>query len=224
MKTSTQVVIFDLDGTLVNAYAAVKESINFALEQMGYAQLTLEEIVRNVGWGERELMTRFVKTDDVDKTLSIFRQHHRFALKTGVKFLPGAKELLKVLRKQGYKLAIATNRPSRFTHIILKQLNHMEAFDCVLCPDHVERPKPAPDMLHEILSRLDVQAEAAFYVGDMAIDVEAGNNAQVKTVAVTTGSSSEQQIREHSPFAVISNILEVTEILERHSLTFDKKT
>lgn len=224
MTRRIKAVIFDLDGTLVNAYKAVTDSINYAFEHMGYPQLTLDEVIKNVGWGERELMTRFVKDDHVDKTLSIFRQHHRFALKTGVKFLPGAKELIKWLRGQEFQLAIATNRPTRFTHIILKQLNHLEMFDYVLCADKVERAKPAPDMLEQILAKFAIKADEALYVGDMAIDVEAGNNAQIRTVAVTTGSSSRAEIQAQDPFDIVSKILDLTEILEGHSLTSDKKT
>ncbi len=205
--------IFDLDGTLIDAYAAVAMSINHALEAMGYPTLTLAQVKRSVGWGERILIARHVRESDVDKTLSIYRQHHRAALKTGVRFLPGAKEALKRLRAAGRSTAIATNRPTRFTHIILKTLNAAEYFDYVLCGDKVAHPKPAGDMLCQILEKFGLDAAQAVYVGDMAIDVEAGHAAGLRTVAVTTGSHQREDIEPAEPFAVIGHLRELDDSL-----------
>ena len=215
--SQVKLLIFDLDGTLVDAYPAVTESINHALAAMGYPTLTAAEVKRSVGWGERILIAQHVGEDDIDKTLSIFRQHHRAALKTGVRFLPGAKEVLKGLRGEGLQLAIATNRPTRFTHIILKALNALDYFDCVLCGDKVDNPKPAGDMISQILSRFDRGPEEAVYVGDMAIDVQAGHAAGVRTIAVTTGSHQREDIEPHAPLAVIDHLREMAAVLAGHA-------
>lgn len=205
--------MFDLDGTLVDAYKAVAASINYALKAMGYPVLTDEEVKRSVGWGERILIAQHVREEDVDKTLSVFRQHHRAALKTGVKFLPGAKETLKTLKSAGCQLAIATNRPTRFTHIILKTLNAVDFFDYILCGDKVENPKPAGDILTTILEKLNIDPSEALYVGDMAIDVEAGHAAGVRTIAVITGSHRREDIEPVRPFAMIDRMVDLEEIV-----------
>ena len=207
--SQVKLFIFDLDGTLVDAYRAVAASINHALKAMGYAELTDEQVKRSVGWGERILIAQHVRAEDVDKTLSIYRQHHRAALKTGVRYLPGAKETLQRLRDAGRSTAIATNRPTRFTHIILKQLEAADYFDYVLCGDKVANPKPAGDMLELILAKLQISPAEAVYVGDMAIDVEAGNAAGVRTVAVTTGSHRREDIEPAGPYAVIGHLREL---------------
>ena len=204
--SQVKLFIFDLDGTLVDAYKAVAQSINHALESMGYPRLTDTEVKRSVGWGERILIAQHVREDDIDKTLSIFRQHHRAALKTGVRFLPGARDLLQRLRAAGHRTAIATNRPTRFTHIILKQLNAADFFDYILCGDKVANPKPAGDMLEHILQKFELTAAEAVYVGDMAIDVEAGHAAGLRTVAVTTGSHRREDLDPAKPFAVIEHL------------------
>ncbi|MCK5014610.1 MAG: HAD family hydrolase [Candidatus Omnitrophica bacterium] len=214
MANKIQLVIFDLDGTLVDAYQAVESSINYMLAEIGRALVDDKTIKRTVGWGVRHLVETFVGGHDLDRALSIYRQHHARALKSGTKWLPGARELIEKLQSRGYKLAIASNRPTRFTHIILKHLKTDHAFDRVLCADRVDRPKPAAEMLEKILEKCSLDPDEALYVGDMTIDVQTGRAAGVKTVAVMTGSSSREELAAQKPFAVIDQVIEVAGILD----------
>ena len=87
-------------------------------------------------------------------------------------------------------------------------------FDHVLCADRVTRPKPAPDMIQQILSKSSLGPDEALYVGDMTIDIETGREANVKTVAVITGSSHREEVVPLKPFAIIDQVGEVAGILE----------
>ena len=208
-----KIVIFDLDGTLVNAYKAVAESINYALRALDIPAIDDYTIQRNVGWGEKVLVSRFVPASQMKRALVIYRRHHKTALKTGVKFLPGALRTLRVLSKEGIHLAIASNRPSYFTNIILKTLKVRPLFCRVVCADKVARPKPYADMLQEILRRQKLKPAQALYVGDMTIDVITGRRAKVKTVAVTTGSSTRGELGKEKPFRIISNVSQSLAVL-----------
>ena len=214
MNGHLKLVIFDLDGTLVDAYKAVASSLNYALRQVNRDPAEDAVIKRAVGWGDRHLIGTFVPRGDVDKALSIYRRHHARALKEGTVFLPGAKILLGDLKAGGYSLALASNRPSRFTQIILKHLNARDRFDCVVCGDNVARPKPAPDMLEAILKKFALAPGEALYVGDMAIDVETGNRAGVKTVAVVTGSSTREEVAGQNPYKIIGHVAEISAIVK----------
>lgn len=219
MARKIKAVIFDLDGTLVNAYRAVERSMNYALVRSGFPKVSPYTIKRSVGWGDRHLIEGFVGREHAPRVLEIYREHHQQSLKTGVKFLPGAARLLKDLDRQGYLLAIASNRPTKFTRIILKILDIEHHFDHVLCADKIERPKPHPDILRLILKKYKLRTHEALYVGDMTIDVQTGNSARVKTVAVLTGSSTREEISALKPFRIIPRISALTDIIKTIEVT-----
>jgi phosphoglycolate phosphatase len=146
--------------------------------------------------------------------VSIYRQHHVRALKSGTAWLPGAGALLRMLKEKGYKLAIASNRPTRFTHIILKHLKGDALFDHILCGDRVEKPKPAAEILEKTLAKFSLKPEAAVYVGDMTIDIETGRAAGVRTVAVATGSNTKEELAALRPAAVIDRISQLMDVLK----------
>jgi len=208
-----KLVVFDLDGTLVDAFDAVTKSVNYSLEQAGFDVLDHETIKKKVGWGETSLIRSLVAPEEVDKILSIYRIHHKTALKSATRLLPGVKVLLDELKLQGFKLAIATNRPMRFAHIILKHLKIRDYFHYILCGDMVKNPKPAGDMLEDILAKFDLRAHQALYVGDMTIDIETGHAANVKTVAVMTGTHTREEIEPCEPFKIVENIADVLKFI-----------
>ncbi len=208
-----KLIIFDLDGTLVDAYQAVALSLNYVFKKMDLPTVDHETIKRNVGWGDKNLLSRFVQRNKVKKALAIYRKHHRRALRHGVKFLPYARQSIFDLKRRGFKLAIASNRPSFYTKIILKHLKVLPIFDCVLCADQVARGKPAPDLLFGILKKLKLTASETLYVGDMTLDARAGQRAHMKTVIVLTGSSKRSEILPLRPYKILKNIKSLRSIL-----------
>jgi len=210
-----KLVIFDLDGTLVNAYPAVSRSVNHTLKVLGFPPRSHDEIKRKVGGGDRKLMVQFVGEELADKAMTIYRPHHArtLQLKGTVKFLPGALGILKFLKGNGYKLAIASNRPTKFTRIILKVLGVSPFFDMVLCADKADKPKPYPDMLWAIAKRLRIDIKEVLYVGDMTIDVNCARRAGIRVVAVATGSSSKKELKELKPWAIIGKMNQLKEII-----------
>jgi len=143
--------IFDLDGTLVDAYAAIISSLNFTMRALGAATQDEKTIKKAVGRGDQKLLESFVRPADIKKALAIYRRHHLYSLKTQIRWLPAAKELLRCLKKKGKRLAIASNRPVRFTKIILKSLGASKFFDKVLCADQLKFGKPHPLILHKLI-------------------------------------------------------------------------
>ncbi len=214
MRKKIKLVIFDLDGTLINAYTAVYRSVNYAMRISGFPPIDHKTIKRTVGWGDRHLIERFVGKENAVKTLAVYRRHHQEALKSGAKLLPGTQRLLTYLKKHKYKVAVASNRPTKFSRIVVRHLDIKKYFDYILCGDRVDRPKPYPDMLLKILERFSLKSGEALYVGDMTIDVQTGKRAGVKTVAVTTGSHTADELFKERPYRVIRRVAEVEAIIE----------
>ena len=209
-----KLVIFDLDGTLMNAYPAVEQSINYTLKKLGYARRDFDTIRRSVGWGDSRLLKKFVGEERLKAALKIYRPHHARALKTGTRLLPGAGAVLKRLKKSGYSLAVASNRPTRFSLIAVKHLKVRKFFDYILCADKLKKGKPSPVILRRILKRFSLKPREAFYVGDMDIDVIAGKRANIRTIAVLTGSCSRAQIARLRPYKIFNDISSVPGFLK----------
>ena len=208
-----KLIVFDLDGTLINAYTPVYRSLNYILKQNGVRSVGHATVKSSVGWGDRNLLKRFLPPGKIAKALKSFRRHHQGALKSGVRFMPGAKRLLQALKKDGYRLAVASNRATFSSMTILKSLKAEKYFSYILCGDKLTHLKPHPEVLQRILKKFALKPTEALFVGDMTIDVQTGKRAKVRTIAVVTGSSTRVELLALKPWRVISRVDEVLKLL-----------
>ncbi len=213
VQESIKLIIFDLDGTLVDAYRAIISSFNHTMQRLNYPRQDDWVIRRAVGWGDENLLKPFIKTKDLRKAVSLYRRHHKTALLKDSYLYPKVDEVLNYLKERGYKLAVASNRPTRFSRILIRHLRLSKYFDYILCADKLSHIKPHPEILNKIMQRFSVKPRQALYIGDMTIDVQAGRRAQVKTVIVTTGSSTVDEIKKEKPYGIIQKIIELLKIL-----------
>jgi HAD superfamily hydrolase (TIGR01509 family) len=213
MFKGIKLIIFDLDGTLVDAYPAIVSSFNYTMRRMHLESRSFLTIKKAVGWGDRGLLCPFVPEEKLKKALKIYQAHHRKSLRQKVRLLPGALDTLRYLKKKSYKLAVASNRPRAFSQIVIRKLRLGKFFDFILCGDQLKKPKPYPDILLKIVRRFAVRKNQALYVGDMTIDVATGRNAGVKTAAVTTGSSTKKELAGLKPFILLPGVNKLVKIL-----------
>jgi phosphoglycolate phosphatase len=208
-----KLIIFDLDGTLIDAYAAITKSFNFAMKRFGYPRKSQIVIRRAVGWGDTHLLKFFVRAEDVVQVLKTYRRDHKKSLLKYSKVFPGVVRLLTGLKAQGYKLAVASNRPTWFSLLLIRHLRLKRYFDYVLCADKLKAGKPNPEILRQIMARFSLKPANTLYVGDMIIDAQAGRRAKVKTVIVTTGSSSLLEIQAEKPWKIIKKIKNLPKLI-----------
>lgn len=209
----TKLIIFDLDGTLVDAYPAIISSFNYTMQRLGYPRQTGGVIRRAVGHGDENLLRPFLEAGDLPSALSIYRRHHRSALRAESRLFPNVIRVLAYLKNKGYRLAVASNRPTRFSWILIRHLKLKKYFSYVLCANKPKYLKPRPYILNKIRQRFRLRKDEVFYVGDMALDARAGRRAGVKTVMVTTGSSSRREIQKENPYLIIGRISGMLKIL-----------
>jgi len=211
----TKFVIFDLDGTLIDAYPAVEETLNYTLSQCGMPPVDGDVIKRTVGWGDRHLVRAFVGEERIGRAIEIYRRHHRESLLRGSSLLPGALDLLMGLKRQGLLLAVASNRPKEYSVILTRHLGIARLFDRIVCGDEVARPKPAPDILLKIMEELGCGPQETCYIGDMTIDVETGQAAGVRTIVIPTGSSTLQELEEAGAWRVVADLSQIPGLLSK---------
>jgi HAD superfamily hydrolase (TIGR01549 family) len=204
--------IFDLDGTLADAYKAIENSLNFTLENLGLKKVSYEEAKRKIGRGDKAFMETFFPASAITKALLIYRAHHKKALRLHSKLRPYAKELLQALKRKRKLTAIASNRPSVYTNLILKSLGIKKYFDIVMCADEIKSNKPNPKILNVILKKLKIKKSDAVFVGDMDIDLETAKRAKVDVVFIKGGSSYLRAVRKYKNKKVINSLKEILKL------------
>lgn len=208
MKTK-KLFIFDLDGTLVDAYTAIEKSLNFTLKKFGRPSVTCEEVKKKVGKGDRLFMKLFFREEDIERALDVYRPHHAKALLRYTRLRPYARKLLYTLKRKNKLLAIASNRPHYFTNIILKKLGIRKYFDIILCADQINSLKPNPKILYIIIKKLGVARKDTVYAGDMDIDMETARRGNIDAIFIKGGSSSLSSVREYKNKKVVSSLDEI---------------
>jgi phosphoglycolate phosphatase len=208
-----KLVVFDLDGTLVDAYPAIIESFNYTMRKVKMPTRDNITIRRAVGWGDKKLLAPFVYPKDLKKALETYRRHHVKALIRKSRLLPGAKEVLSYLRNKGYRLCVASNRPTKFSLLLISHLKIKRFFDYVLCADKLRYAKPHPEILNKIRRKFRLKPRDMLYIGDMTIDAITASRAKIKTILLTTGSHKRSELQKEKHYRIINKLSDLRKIL-----------
>ena len=204
--------IFDLDGTLADAYLAIQKSMNYTLKRLGYPEVSLSRVKKRVGKGDEKFITSFFPEKDQKKAIKIYRAQHKKPLLRYSKPMPYAKTLLYSLKRRGKMTAIASNRPAYFTNLIIKKTGLGKYIDFILCADEINSLKPQPKILNIILKKFKVKRQDAVYTGDMDIDMETAKRAKMDAIFITGGSSSLNSVKKYRNKKVIKSLEEILKL------------
>lgn len=213
-----KLVIFDLDGTLLNTIADLAASTNHALAANGYPTHPTEEYRFFVGNGINKLFERALpegeKTEaNVLKIRQRFIPYYDVHCVDLTKPYPGIPELLKTLQQRSVQIAVASNKYQRATGKLIPYFFPDIHFTAILGQREGIPRKPDPQIVHEIMRMANVSTDEVLYVGDSNVDMQTANNARVDSVGVTWGFRPRAELEQGSPFAIIDKAEELLSFL-----------
>jgi len=213
-----RLLVFDLDGTLVDSVRDLATAVNAALAQVapGTPPLPLADIRAFVGEGARVLVERSLKRSGIDRkadeVLPVFLESYGAHLLDTTRLYPGVEEALDLLRPR--TLAVLTNKPGEPSRRILEGLGVASRFVRIWGPEEAGGRKPGPEGLLRLVRELGAEPAETAMVGDSPIDVATGRAAGVATVGVTYGLDPEA-LRADPPDILVGDLRELAERLAR---------
>ena len=209
-----KLVIFDLDGTLLDTIADLAVATNYALQQLGYPTHTEETIRTFVGNGINKLLERALPTVEKNEA-NVMRMRTYFvpyydehnADLSGP--YPGIVALLEEIQKRGLMIAVASNKYQEATAKLVAQYFPTIDFVEVLGQRDGIAVKPDPTIVFDILKKAKVAPEDVLYVGDSGVDMQTAQNAGIDAVAVTWGFRPRAELEDYQPKGLIDKAEEL---------------
>jgi pyrophosphatase PpaX len=200
----SRVVLFDLDGTLIDSGAIILASMRHAAETVLARQIPDEELMAAVGGPGLVAQMRAIDPEHADELVRVYREHNE-PLHEELQACDGVLDVLPELKRRGARLGIVTAKRLPTVQLAVDVIPELERyFDVVVGAEDTERHKPHPDPILVALERLGAEPAEAAYVGDSPFDVQAAKAAGVRAVAVTWGRiHGEERLAREEPDALV---------------------
>jgi len=216
--TNIKLICFDLDGTLVNSVPDLRLALNAMLDDLSLPHVNGLIVKTWVGDGIAKMVQRcliHVQADnvDLDEAITIFESYYHQFLNTESGLYPAVKSTLFALQDKGYKIALITNKAEKFLPELLKYFGINRCFDLLLGGDTLTKNKPDAMQVNHACEYFKLQKSQAVMVGDSRNDILAGQNAQVKTIALTYGYNFGDPIAKCKPDYIINHFDELLTLL-----------
>lgn len=214
-----KLVIFDLDGTLLNTIEDLGQAANHALEKNGFPTHSMASYPFFVGSGVKKLIQRVLPENKsaievAEKVLKDFKEYYSDHCTDFTKPYDGIPELLDELRSMGIKVAVASNKYQQaVTKIIAHYFKDID-FEAVLGHQEGFNVKPDPTIVFQILAQAKIDKADALYVGDSGIDMETARRACIDSVGVTWGFRPEKELNECHACCIVNRPDEVMDIVK----------
>ena len=214
-----KVIIFDLDGTLINSAPDLALALNHMLKTVNRAEFSEDIIDGWVGNGASTLVKRALSgqtqidnnldTQLCEDALKIFLAFYAKNLCVDTHAYPDVLNTLQRLQKEGYILALVTNKPFAFVEPILKGLGLTDLFEVVLGGDSLKERKPSPMPLEYVCNELKVTHKECVMVGDSKNDILAATAAHMHSIGVSYGYNYGESIDTYKPDVIIDNFKDI---------------
>lgn len=207
-------IIFDFDYTLGDSTKGIALSINYALEELGYAASNIVDIKKTIGLSLKETyfeLTSNSNLDEAEQFIKLFHSKAESVMVANTELYAGSKDALQKLKAKGYKIAIVTTKLHYRIEQILSKFDVNELIDIIVGAEDVKIEKPDPEGLLWAIEHLEAMNEEVLYVGDSLVDAKTAENAKVKFAAVLTGTTTRDDFRSYNSAYIGENILDICE-------------
>lgn len=199
------VVLFDLDGTVIDSGGMILASMRHATREVLGREIGDEELMGAVGGPGLEAQMRALDPERVDELVSVYRAHNE-PLHEDLRCCAGMERLVARLHAEGRRLGVVTAKRRETVELAFAQVPLRQYFDTVVGGDETERHKPDPEPLLLAAERLGADPAATVYVGDSPFDVRAAKAAGMHSIAVTWGRIHDRSRLEHEePDAIVDD-------------------
>jgi len=217
LRRRPSLIVFDLDGTLVDSAPDIAYSVDVALERLGLPAAGEAKVRGWIGNGPAMLIKRALTGDlwpegevpRFDEAYADFMAVYEANMCDRSRLFPGVAKGLAALKSEGYRLACNTNKNAVFTLPLLRQLGIADYFGFVACGDQYKKLKPDPDSLLATAEYFGIAPELCVMVGDSANDVQAARNAGFMTVCVPYGYHGGAGVEVLEPDAIVESLVEL---------------
>lgn len=211
-----KLIIFDLDGTILDTLDDLTASVNFALHINSLPSRTIEEIRSFVGNGIRLLIERSVPEDTssqvLEKVFADFKAHYKLHSNDETKPYDGITELLKSIRNKGVKTAVVSNKADFAVQDLVK-IHFDGLFDFAVGEREGIERKPAPDSVFEVINLSSISKEESVYIGDSEVDIFTADNASIDLIAVSWGFRDKDMLIKNGAVTIADNVNELSRLL-----------
>ena len=211
-----KLILWDLDGTLIDTIEDLGAAVNYALELRGLPLHTSAEYRRMVGHGVRNLVQQALpfdfQTDDgyIDATLSDFKTYYSAHIDVHTRPYPGMPALLTELQAKGVRMAVASNKFQEGTEHLIREFFPDIAFVSILGNRPGYPLKPSPEIVEEVLSKAGVGPAEAILVGDSPTDMRTAANGGIDALAVSWGYRTREDLAGHN---IVDTVVQLREAL-----------
>ncbi|MFZ2889483.1 HAD family hydrolase [Sulfuricurvum sp.] len=215
---SKPIILFDLDGTLIDSTEAILESFHHSLKIHGMLHdIDNSKITEQIG---HTLETMFagvgVNESFIDSHVATYKLYYREIARQKTVLLPGASEAIQEAVSFA-RLGIVTTKTALYSRELMEYFELMEFFEVLIGREHVENPKPHPEPIFKALEQMGKRGDNVWMIGDTRLDIEAANRAGIAHVAVTSGYDNKFQLIELTNI-IKNNALEAVQYIAKRVL------
>lgn len=211
-----KLLIFDLDGTLVDSSKPMGKAFNHTLKQMNVREFSREETDSFIGTPLSDLfmnvMNRPGRDDIIEKCIRIYRKKYLEIFLDESYLYDGVAETIPGLASR-YRIALATTKKTDIARMTLEHFKLIEHFELILGFDSVALPKPSPEIINRTLHELKVKKEEALMIGDSIYDLKAASSAGVRSCIVSYGFDRLERLKLNRPDIMIDSFFELQDLL-----------